>query len=84
MGAVQEAAIRDERRMDRGGKPVVESLPEPPCGIGRTSGKRKKTIWPKAMGRRLRIRFATANDASFERVKVYPDSGNTSQQAAIA
>jgi hypothetical protein len=51
--------------------------------VGRTVNV-KKTIWPKAMGRRLRIRFATANDASFERVKVYPDSGNTSQQAAIA
>jgi hypothetical protein len=50
MGAVQEAAIRDERRMDRGGKPVVESLPEPPCGIGRTSGKRKKNDLAEGYG----------------------------------
>jgi hypothetical protein len=28
--------------------------------------------------------FAAADGASFERAKVYPDSGNMSQQAAIA
>jgi hypothetical protein len=66
----------------------VEPLPELPLGTGWKNGKREKPVWPEVMGGRLHIRFAgffaTVDGASFERVKVYADSGNTSQQAAIA
>jgi hypothetical protein len=87
-GCAKEAAICDGGSVARGGKPIVELLPQLPRGTGRTSGKPGKPVFPTGKGKRSRTRFASffaaADGASFERVKVYPDSGNTSQQAAIA
>lgn len=92
-GAMKDGSRTSAQFATVGGSPAVESQSGERLAARRAAllggaEKLKNPALPEAMGGRLRIRFAgsfvTANGASLERVKVYADRGDTSQQAAIA